>query len=121
MTAPADNPMTLPGMPEPPAPTPKAGDLVAAWCQGWTASHDGEQPHPSVVRRVAGICRNVAKDCDDIDAWRDAWRAAVTAGGRGRFDVIGELAAPNTASATTRGNHFLSIAREVGGGPQIGG
>jgi hypothetical protein len=104
----ADEPLA--GMPAPAAKEvePSAGALVAAWCGGWTETR-GEQPHPSLVRRVAGICRNVAKDCGDVDDWRAAWRAARSAGRDGRWDIVTQLAAP---VALGKGNHHLALARD---------
>lgn len=93
-------PEPLPSMPEPAQPEPCAGDLVAAWCQGWSASHGGRQPDASLVRRVAGICKGIAKDRTDVDSWRTAWRAAQKAGGKGRWDIVSELAEPAPASST---------------------
>jgi hypothetical protein len=100
----------LDGMPDQPQPEPTAADLVAAWCTGWSGTHDGDQPDPSVLRRVRGICRNVARDRTDLDSWRAAWRAARAAGRKGRYDIVGELAAP---AAAGRQNHYLHIAREA--------
>lgn len=80
------------GMPEPQRPPPNAGDLVAAWVDGWSASHGGRAPHDAVVRRVAGICRELGKQCESLESWRDAWHAASAAGARGRYDVIDVLA-----------------------------
>lgn len=110
---PAENVIALPGMPElPSAPVePNAGHLVAAWCSAWSSTHNGAQPDPTVVRRVAGVCRSIAKDRTDLDSWRDAWHAAKAAGARGRFDIVGELCAP-VVTSNARGNHFLAIARE---------
>lgn len=107
--APTDEPLM--GMPEPEqrTPEPNAGELVAAWCSGWSDAHGGAQPHGSVVRRVAGVCKNVAKDCADIEEWRAAWRAAAEAGRAGRYDVVAHLAAP---AALGRQNHHLALARD---------
>lgn len=110
-STPADTPLT--GMPEPEPgapPLPSAGLLVAAWVDGWSQAHNGAQPHPSVVKRVAGVARNVAKECTNVDQWRDAWRASLAAGRQGRYDVVAHLAAP---VQQTRGNHYLSIARDT--------
>ena len=65
---------------------PTAGDLVAAWCSGYTQVRH-IQPHPNVVRRVAGVAKNIGKDCTEIDHWRQAWRAAHAAGKQGRWDI----------------------------------
>lgn len=113
MHQPSANVIPLAGMPEPAPPTPTAGDLVAAWCEGWSSTHDGNQPDPSVLRRVRGICRNVARDRTDLESWRAAWRAARSAGVKGRYDVVAELAAPRVTSAG-RANHYLAIARDTG-------
>lgn len=105
----ADQPLM--GMPEPPPPEPpepSAGQLVAAWCRGWSEANGGQQPHAAVVRRVAGVCRNIGKDCAVIEDWSAAWRASLMAGRAGRYDVVGYLAAP---VQQTRGNHYLAIAR----------
>lgn len=110
---PAATDTPLEGMPDP-APRqvePNAGELVAAWCRSWTATHGGEQPHGSVVRRVAGVCRNVAKDCRDLEEWRAAWRAARDAGLEGRYDVVAYLASPQR---TGRGNHYLELVQNPG-------
>lgn len=109
--SPEPTPLPLDGMPPPPPNPPTAQDLVAAWVTGWTTAHGGAQPDPSVLKRVRGICRNVARDRTDIESWRCAWRAANRAGRRGRYDIVGELAEP--AAPSTRGNHYLSIAREA--------
>lgn len=73
-------------------PKPTAGDLVAAWCAGYSKARADKPPHTALVRRVAGICRSVAKDCDTIEDWRTAWRACLAAGRAGRFDVVPFLA-----------------------------
>lgn len=115
--SPSDEPLM--GMPEPESkpPEPSAGELVRAWCSAWSANHQGDQPHGSVVRRVAGICRNVAKDCDGIEEWRAAWYAARDAGAAGQYDVVRFLAAPAPAG---RGNHYLALVREPGEAAQGG-
>ncbi len=101
----------LEGMPTEPPPPPTAGDLVAAWCSGYKAVKQVD-PDPSVVRRVAGICRSIARDRTDLDSWREAWRAALAAGRMGRFDVVAVLAAgPGPQSTPGRGNHYLAIAQ----------
>lgn len=105
---PAEQP--LEGMPGDPPKPPTAGDLVTAWCEGWSASHAGAAPDPSVVRRVAGICRNVAKDRTDMDSWRAAWRAAIAAGRAGKYDIVSVLAAP--APLAQKGNHYLQLAQD---------
>ena len=111
-TQPSDADAPLAGMPEPETKPrePNAGELVRAWCRGWSERNEGAQPHPSVVKRVAGVCRNVARDCETLEQWQDAWRAALTAGRCGRYDVIAHLAAP---TPQTRGNHYLAIARDT--------
>lgn len=79
---------------QPIAPPPNAGDLVRAWCRAYEDAH-GIQPHPSVVRRVAGVCRNVGRDCETVEHWRAAWFAARQAGQGARYDLMPFLAAPS--------------------------
>jgi hypothetical protein len=88
---------TLPGMdiePEPPKLT--AGLLVQAWVAAYRESQ-GREPHPYDVKRAAGTCRNVAKTCTDVEHWRDAWRAARTAGRRAKFDISAFLVSDEPA------------------------
>src|SRR5262245_36082701 len=99
-------PLPLSPLPEPTVKPPNVGDLVAAWCEGWSSTHGGEQPHPSLVKRVAGCCKNASKACASVDDWRDLWRAARKAGGSGRFDVVAELAAP---AVRGRGNYHARL------------
>lgn len=73
-------------------PKPTAGDLVAAWCSGYSNARQGRTPHTALVRRVAGVSRNIARDCTTLDEWRTAWRACLAAGRAGRFDVVPFLA-----------------------------
>lgn len=107
---PPSNVIPLPQMPEQPAREPKAGDLVAAWCSSWSETHNGSQPDATVVRRVAGICKAIAKDRTDLDSWRAAWFAAKAAGRKGRFDIVSELCEP-VVQTSGRANHFLAIAQ----------
>lgn len=115
-----DNDQALPldGMPAPEPPAPTAGDLVSAWCTGWASEHGGQYPDASVVKRVAGCCRTIAKDRTDLASWQAAWRAARTAGTRGRYDIVAQLAAP--VVTTGRANHFLTLASTTTD-PQLGG
>lgn len=92
--SPADD--AFPGMPdpEPKAPElrpPDAGHLVAAWCEGFTERR-GKQPDESVLQRVRGTCKQVAKTRTDRDSWVTAWQAAKDAGRRGQYDVVAYLA-----------------------------
>lgn len=73
-------------------PKPTAGDLVAAWCAGYSKARADRPPHTALVRRVAGICRSVSRDCETIEDWRTAWRACLAAGRAGRFDIVPFLA-----------------------------
>ena len=91
---------------QPPAPLPTSGDLVKAWCTAYTEQH-GQQPHPGVVRRVAGSCRTLGKDCETIEHWRDAWLAAAAAGREGRFDVVPYLV-PGAAQQRRAGRNVAA-------------
>jgi hypothetical protein len=70
---------------------PNAGDLVAAWVDGFSEQR-GRPPDDSVVRRVAGNCKQVANTRGDVESWRVAWFAAKDAGRRGQYDVVAYLA-----------------------------
>jgi len=107
-------PPALPGMPLPPLPEPNAGHLVAAWCENWSAAHHGRQPDPSVVKRVAGGCRQVAKTRTSRESWVTAWQAAGDAGRRGLMDVVTYLADYRPpARAATGANAAMQVAREL--------
>jgi predicted transcriptional regulator len=67
---------------------PSAGQLVAAWCRGFAETHEGRQPISSVVKRVAGICRNASKDTRAVEEWRILWQAALAAGRDGHRDIL---------------------------------
>jgi len=88
---------------QPAAPLPTAGDLVKAWCAAYTHEH-GSQPHPGLVRRVAGSCKTLGKDCETVEHWRDAWLAAAAAGREGRFDVVPYLV-PGAAQQRRQGRN----------------
>jgi len=98
-------------LPEP-EPVLNAGTLVKAWCDGWATTHAGRQPHTAVLRKVSGICRNLARDCLTVDSWREAWRAAYATGREGRYDIVGHLAEPAAPSA--HGNLFADHAVATG-------
>lgn len=105
---PAEQPFE--GMPTDEPKPPTAGDLVAAWCAGFK-DWQGCDPDPSVVRRVAGVCRAIARDRTDDESWRTAWRAALAAGRMGRFDVVAVLATGPTPQTRGRGNHYIALAQ----------
>lgn len=96
----------LAGMPEPTR-APSAGDLVAAWCDGWSDTR-GRAPDASVVRRVSGACSQVAKTRTDIESWQTAWHAARDAGRVGRYDLVGHLADFRPPS-NQRGNPYAGL------------
>lgn len=74
-------------------PVPTAGDLVASWCRAYAHRRGGAYPHPSVLKRVAGQCRAIGRDCgDDRNAWVAAWHAAAAAGRDGKYDITLYLA-----------------------------
>lgn len=75
-----------------PAEIPNAGALVKAWCEGFSETREGKTPDDSVVRRVAGSARQIAKTRTDMESWRTAWHAAKDAGRMGRFDIVAHLA-----------------------------
>jgi hypothetical protein len=109
---PADQP-ALDGTLEP-EPQPTAGDLVAAWCAAYTEER-GAQPHPTVVRRVAGSCRAIGKDCETLEQWRIAWIAAAQAGHHGQFDVVPYLVpAQTTRTAQTQRRNGVAALLEQG-------
>ena len=71
---------------------PTAQHLVAAWVDGYREARRGADPHPTLVRRVAGQCAAIAKDCRNVDHWRTAWRAALAAGRAGKVGIAAFLA-----------------------------
>jgi hypothetical protein len=71
---------------------PNASHLVDRWCQAWSAARGGAKPDPVAVKRVAGICKQLAASRTDQDSWMAAWDAAAKAGRQGLWDVIGVLA-----------------------------
>jgi hypothetical protein len=66
---------------------PTAQHLVAAWVDGYREAREGRDPHPTLVRRVAGQCRAIAKDCKTVEHWRTAWRGALAAGRAGKIGI----------------------------------
>jgi len=83
--------------PDPPStdvdrPQPTAQHLVAAWVDGYREARGGRDPHPTLIRRVAGQARAIAKDCTTVEHWRTAWRASLAAGRLGRIGIGAFLA-----------------------------
>jgi hypothetical protein len=107
---PADQP-ALDGTLEP-EPQPTAGDLVAAWCAAYTGER-GAQPHPTVVRRVAGSCRAIGKDCETLEQWRVGWLAAVHAGRDGKFDVVPYLVPAQRSREQHRRNGVAALLEQT--------
>lgn len=77
---PPDQPALLPIEAE--APRPTAQHLIAAWVDGYREVRETE-PHPRLMRMVAGQAKALAKDCETIEHWRVAWRACLAAGRAG--------------------------------------
>lgn len=96
-----------------PQPQPTAGDLVAAWCAAYTMDR-GAQPHKTVLRRVAGSCKAIGKDCQTLEDWRIAWVAASQAGHHGQFDVVPYLIPAQTtrAAQSQRRNGVAALLEE---------
>lgn len=84
-----DQPPLLAVEAEQPKPTPN--DLTKAWCHGYSQMRAGRQPHPNVVKRVGRIAKNIGQDCETLEDWRQAWRAALVAGKQGRWDITALL------------------------------
>lgn len=73
-------------------PPKTAQTLVARWCDGYRSVNDGRDAHRSVMGRVAGQARNLAKACGtDHDSWVDAYHAAYAAGVAGSWDLTRHL------------------------------
>lgn len=87
-TPPPEQDALLPVEPEQRLPT--ANDLTRAWCAGYSETRH-RQPHPNVVKRVGRVAKNIARDCVNLDDWRQAWQAAYVAGRRGVWDVTALL------------------------------
>lgn len=70
----------------PPRP-PRTSDLVTAWVNGYIETHNGEYPHPGLVRPVSGFAKRIGERCATTEHWRMAWHAARAAGRAGRYNL----------------------------------
>lgn len=77
---------TLPGMPQEQPPR-TAGDLVAAWVDGYTQAR-GTPPLSSQVQRMAGSAKRLAPDLTDDAAWDAGLHLAERAGRDSFYDLV---------------------------------
>lgn len=94
-------------------PPQTAQTLVARWVDGYRDHNDGQDPHPALIRRVAGQSKNLAKTCATDADWGAAWRASYDAGRAGAWDAVRFL--PKPQAPRGRVNHDLERlqARQV--------
>lgn len=100
---------------EPPAGPPKtAQTLVARWCDGYRATHAGDDAPKAYMGRVAGQARNLAKACgDDHEEWVGAYHAAYGAGQAAAWDITRYLVPQQQRQSAARRNVFAD--------PSLGG
>jgi hypothetical protein len=95
-------------------PPKTAQTLVARWCDGFRASHNGHDAPKAFMGRVAGQARNLAKACgEDHGEWVGAYNASYAAGQASAWDLTRYLV-PVARSTTARRNVFADQAM---GGP----
>lgn len=90
---------------------PTAGDLVAAWVDGYQLGQ-GKAPTPALVKRVSGKAKELSKGLG-LEEMRAAWHACRNAGREGVWDVVSYRPRSATPDPTRNGNHALRIAEEL--------
>lgn len=92
-------------------PTPQ--HLVAGWIDGWRQTHDGADPTPAMIKRVAGKATELSRGLD-YEGMREAWRTCVALGREGTWDVVGQQPrAQRERSPHARGNYASELAAEL--------
>jgi hypothetical protein len=81
-----DQPALFQAPPPQPA-APNAGHLVRAWWVGYRETKQ-RPPHKSLIRRVAGRAKQLAKDCDSREEWQEAYDAFLDAGRAGKYEPL---------------------------------